>query len=148
MGIELLNLRQVQNAMLDFSEKDVRSISKTAIRKSGNRLKTRVKQEVPVERGNLKKSIHVSMRSTKNKEPYAYVKTKLGYYNTLLYGERTNQYGTHEVSNPTGNWYDATVEKYGAESVQMITKELKNGMRKSAAKNYAKTLVRTSKVVK
>ena len=142
-----MNLKQVQNAMKDFSERDVRNISKSAIRRSATRLKTRVKQQVPVDKGKLKKSIKVkNERDRRTKEPYSFVYSYLGYYATLLYGQRNEKDGSvTPISNPAGNWFDNTVRIYGKETEQNISKYLKKGIRRAAAKQYTKTAVKGAK---
>ena len=143
-----MNLKQVQDAMKDFSERDVRNISKSAVRRSATRLKTRVKQQVPVGKGNLKKSIKVkNKRDRQTKEPFSFIYSDKGYYATLLYGERNEKGGGKTpISNPAGNWFDNTVRIYGKETEQNISEFLKKGIRRSAAKQYTKTSIRVAKV--
>ena len=158
-----MNLKQVQNAMKDFAEKDIRNMSKSAVRKTANRVKTRVKSLVPKETGNLKNSIKVkNERKRKTKEPISFIsirgdkktgKKSPNYYTTLLYGYReayVKKNGTqvegHEVKNPSGNWFEKAVNIYGKEFEGQIAKFLKDNIRKAAAKQYTKTAIAASKV--
>ena len=141
-----MNLKQVQDAMKDFSERDVRNISKSAVRRSATRLKTRVNQQVPVDKGKLKDSIKVKNERNRNKEPFSFIYSDKGYYATLLYGERNEKGGGKTpISNPAGNWFDNTVRIYGKETEQNISEFLKKGIRRSAAKQYTKTSIRVAK---
>lgn len=143
-----MNLKQVQKAMLEFSQRDVRRISRSAISRSATRVKSRVKQQVPVDKGNLKKSIKVkNKRDNRTKEPYSFVYSTKGYYATLLYGVRNDPNGNQvPIANPKGNWFDNTVRLYGRETYSNIKKYMQAGIRRAAAKSYVKTAYTPKKV--
>ena len=142
-----VNLQQVMNAVKEFSEKDVRNISRSAVRRSANRVKSEVKKRVPVESGELKKSINVkNKRYGKFKEPVAFVYSKIGYYNTLLYGVRNEKSGAQTpITNPSGNWWEKTTKQYGGQVKKDMAEFLNKGMKRASAKAYAKSIVGVKK---
>lgn len=154
-----MNLKQVQNAIKEFADKDIVRMSRSAVGRGATRFKTRVKQTVPKQSGELKKSIAVTRRNGRNdKDPLRIVYSRIGYYNTLLYGyredytsRRKNSYidinvDGHKVRNPSGNWWDIASKRYAREYKQNITLFLKENIRKDAAKSYAKTAIRKASV--
>ena len=154
-----MNLKQVQNAIKEFADKDIVRMSRSAVGRGATRFKTRVKQTVPKQSGELKKSIAVTRRNGRSKfDPLRIVYSNIGYYNTLLYGyredytsRRKNSYidinvDGHKVANPTGNWWNIASKRYGREYKQNITLFLKENIRKDAAKSYAKTAIRKASV--
>lgn len=154
-----MNLKQVQNAIKEFADKDIVRMSRSAVGRGATRFKTRVKQTVPKQSGELKKSISVTRRNGRSKfDPLRIVYSNIGYYNTLLYGyredytyRRKNSYidinvDGHKVANPTGNWFDIASRRYGREYKKNITEFLKQNIRKDAAKSYAKTAIRKASV--
>ena len=141
-----MNLKQVQNAINQFAEKDVIRMSRSAVGRGATRFKTRVKQTVPKESGELKKSIRTKRANGRDKfDPIRIVYSKIGYYNTLLYGFREGYtYGNvsvngHKVANPKGNWWDIASKRYAKEYKQNITEFLRENIRRDAAKAYSKT---------
>ena len=143
-----MNLKQVQKAMLEFSQRDIRRISRSAVSRSATRIKTRVKQQVPVEQGNLKKSIKVkNTRVNRTKEPVSLVYSSIGYYNTLLYGVRRSPTTGDDIpiSNPKGNWWDNVTRLYSVEVKTNISEFMKKGIRRAAAKAYTKTAISARK---
>ena len=142
-----LNLQQVQNAVKDFSEKDVANISRSAVRRSATRVKSEVKKRVPVESGELKKSISVkNKRIGKFKEPVSFIYSKIGYYNTLLYGVRNEKSGAQTpIANPSGNWWEKTTKAYGKQVKNDMAEFLDKGMKRASAKAYAKSIVGVKK---
>jgi hypothetical protein len=147
-----MNLKQVQNAINQFAEKDIIRMSRSAVGRGATRFKTRVKQTVPKESGELKKSIRTKRANGRDKfDPIRIVYSKIGYYNTLLYGyregytyRRKNSYiditvNGHKVANPKGNWWDIASKRYAKEYKQNITEFLRENIRRDAAKAYSKT---------
>ena len=148
-----MNLKQVQNAIKEFADKDIVRMSRSAVGRGATRFKTRVKQTVPKQSGELKKSIAVTRRNGRNdKDPLRIVYSRIGYYNTLLYGYREDYTSRninvdgHKVANPTGNWWNIASKRYAREYKQNITLFLKENIRKDAAKSYAKTVIRKASV--
>lgn len=154
-----MNLKEVQNALKEFSDKDIVRMSRNAVSRGAVRFKTRVKQSVPAKSGELKKSITMSRRNGKDKfDPVRIVYSNIGYYNALLYGYRepyeyskkksktTIFVDGHEVRNPTGNWWDIASKRYAKEYKNNITEFLKENIRKDAAKAYAKSFVRKARI--
>ena len=141
-----MNLKQVQNAINQFAEKDIIRMSRSAVGRGATRFKTRVKQSVPKESGELRKSIRTKRANGRDKfDPIRIVYSKIGYYNTLLYGFRDGYtYGNvsvngHKVANPKGNWWDIASKRYAKEYKQNITEFLRENIRRDAAKAYSKT---------
>lgn len=148
-----MNLKQVQNAINQFAEKDIIRMSRSAVGRGATRFKTRVKQTVPKESGALKKSIRTKRANGRDKfDPIRIVYSKIGYYNTLLYGNReAYTYGSvsvdgHKVANPSGNWWDISSKRYAKEYKQNITEFLRQNIRKDAAKSYSKTAIRKASI--
>ena len=144
-----MNLKQVQNAINQFAEKDIIKMSRSAVGRGATRFKTRVKQTVPKESGELKKSIRTKRANGRDKfDPIRIVYSQIGYYNTLLYGYREDytyksvSVDGHKVANPSGNWWNIASKRYAREYKRNITEFLKENIRKDAAKAYSKTSVR------
>lgn len=153
--LAVMNLKQAQAAINEFAYKDIVKMSRSAVARGSNRFKTRVKQSVPKQTGELKKSIVTGRRKGKSQfDPLRIVYSNIGYYNTLLFNyredytyRRKNSYidinvNGHKVANPSGNWWDIAVKRYGKEYEKNIAEFLDDGMRKAAAKSYAKTFVK------
>lgn len=141
-----LNFNQVMRAVKDFSERDIRNISRSAVRRSATRVRSEVKKRVPVDKGDLKNSIRVKSVRTKLKEPVSIVYSKIGYYNTLLYGVRNEQSGKQTpIANPKGNWWEKTTKEYGTTVKYDMAEFLDKGMKRASAKAYAKSLAGVKK---
>lgn len=142
-----VNLQQVMNAVKEFSERDVANISRSAVRRSATRIKSQVKKRVPVESGELKKSISIkNKRIGKFKEPVSFIYSKIGYYNTLLYGVRNEKSGAQTpIANPSGNWWEKTTKQYGGQVKKDMAEFLDKGMKRASAKAYAKSIAGVKK---
>ena len=142
-----LNFNQVMRAVKDFSERDIRNISRSAVRRSATRVRSEARKRVPVDKGKLKESISIkSIRTRKLKEPVSIVYSKIGYYNTLLYGVRNEQSGKQTpIANPKGNWWEKTTKEYGTTVKYDMAEFLDKGMKRASAKAYAKSLAGVKK---
>lgn len=145
MTLEVLNLEQVKKVMTEFSVKEQQRMNGRALGRTAARLRTRVRQNVPVKSGELKKSIKTKSRlNKKTGEQASVVYSKIGYYATLLYGQRVEKDGSvTKISNPAGNWFEKVIQQYGDESIANVTKILKDEIRKTASKLYTKTAMRS-----
>ena len=154
-----MNLEQVKKAISQFANKDIIRMSRSAVGKGATRFRTRVKQSVPKQTGELKNSFAISRGNGKNAfDPIRIVYSTIGYYNTLLYGYREdytyrkkNTYidinvDGHKVANPNGNWWDISSKRYAREYKRNVAEFLRENIRKDAAKAYAKTAVRKASI--
>lgn len=152
MGVET-NLADVKALLKEFSERDAYDISLKATRRAGARVRTRVRQQVPVKSGELRKSIRLKIRGSRNSHDFrAVVYSKIGYYATLLHGERKAhkrdgyQVSAAKVNNPAGNWFDNSVARHSREFEQVMAKALQAEMKKAAGRIYKRTLSTASRL--
>jgi len=152
MGITT-NLGEVKALLKEFSEGDAYDISLKATRRAGARVRTRVRQYVPVKSGELKKSIRLKIRAERSINDFrAVVYGRIGYYATLLYGKRN----AHErngspvretvINNPAGNWFDKALAAHSTEFEQAMAKALQAEMKKAAGRIYRRTLMTASRL--
>ena len=147
------NLADVKALLKEFSERDAYEISVKATRRAGARVRTRVRQMVPVKSGELKKSIRLKIKGSRNTHDFrAVVYSRIGYYATLLHGERkAHERGGYEVSaarinNPAGNWFDNTVARHSREFEEVMSKALQAEMKKAAGRIYRRTLMTAARL--
>ena len=154
MAIET-NLADVKELLKEFSDLDAFIISMAATRRAGARVRTRVRQYVPVDSGELKKNIRLKIVGYRRaKEFRAVVYNRIGYYATLLHGKRKEHkrrgftVAEANVRNPSGNWFDKAVQNHATEFEQVIAKALQDEMRKSARRVYMRSVATAARLTK